>query len=436
MAAAKQKDSVLHEAVVFLDGGRVTKEMLYMEFGAVLDQVVGVPDFAEREIRAVYLRINSRLLITGCVFFLIEFDAQGYVDRQWNLPLAHLLETAGRGPDLGAGRIRLACRSQCSINWHQGQLWDPQLDGEQNSFRLLMRAVRSNRLGIPVDDDEDSEVTVPVLETESDQRLRLATLKSEYQEQVDQLHRRYRAQTARLEEALQSAKQSWKEERRRVREFEQRLDTQNRRMQELREQWQHELSAARGDDQRRSTALRKGFELELKSRVERATAELREQLDTREVELFYREEQLGTLREEVTRLRRERETMIQHSGDRVLRRLAENGVAFIAHQPGVEQMNIPLADIPRYLEAPLEYTAAQCYVTPEQYQGWLTHFELPVCTAVTDDGAICGEPVAKVERPNQFMPMVSDRCKRHRDAADGGGPEPIPQQRQRIQHGS
>lgn len=432
MADQKRQNTVLHEAVVFFDRNRVVKEMLYMEFAAVLDQVVGIPEFADREIQACYLRINSRLAITGCVFFLIDFDPKGYVNRQWNVPLAHLLENAGRGPDLGAGRIRLSCRSQCSISWHQAQLWDPLLDGEDNSFRLLVRAVRRNRLGIPVEDDFES-ADAPTLEPHSsardDQRLRLATLKSEYQEQVEQLHRRYRAQMARAEESIGTARQLLKDERGKSQQLQSRLAQQTQQFQELRQRWQHDLAAARNGDQQRENALQEEFEVELKARVEQATAELKEQLDTREVELFYREEQLGSLREEVTRLRQEREAMMQHSGDRVLRRLAENGVTFVAYQPGVEHMPIPLADIPRYLESPLDYTAEHCFVTPDQYQEWLVHYELPVCTAALGDGGVCGEPVAKVERPNQFMPGESDRCAQHQPLAGN-------ESEQRINHGS
>ncbi|HSB96576.1 MAG TPA: hypothetical protein VLC91_09015, partial [Spongiibacteraceae bacterium] len=137
-----REQGVMHQAVVFFDGDQLVKEMLQVEFEAVLDQVVGLPEFAEREIYACFLRINQRLQIVGAVFFLADFDARGYVDRSWNVPLQHLLDNAGRGPDLGGGRIRLACRSQCSVPWHARQLWDPVLEGENNSLRQMQQAVK------------------------------------------------------------------------------------------------------------------------------------------------------------------------------------------------------------------------------------------------------------------------------------------------------
>jgi hypothetical protein len=102
---------VVHHAVVFFDANVVVKEMLQVEFEAVLDQVVGLSEFAGREINACFLRINQRLQIVGAVFFLVDFDTRGYVNRSWNVPIEHLIENAGRGPDLGGGRIRLACTS-------------------------------------------------------------------------------------------------------------------------------------------------------------------------------------------------------------------------------------------------------------------------------------------------------------------------------------
>jgi len=136
-------------------------------------------------------------------------------------------------------------------------------------------------------------------------------------------------------------------------------------------------------------------------------------LDMREVELFYREEQLGTLREEIARLRQERERLISHGGDRILQHLVDSGVAFVAYQPGVDAMTIPVVDIPRYLDSPIDYVAEKCRVTPQQYQQWLRHHELPVCSAVHDDGTLCGALLEKIERPSQFLAGSSDRCAAH-----------------------
>lgn len=430
-----REQSVIHQAVAFFDGSDLVKEMLSVEFDAVLDQVVGLPDFADREVRACFLRINQRLQVLGAVFFLVDFDSRGYVNRSWNIPLQHLLDSAARGPDLGAGRIRLACRSQCPMSWHQRQLWDPQWEGDASSFRQLQAAVRRNRLGLPADleeEEEDAGAEPPLLQVNaprSDQlelrlrehrdrlaalagehQLQMAALQSQMQEQINQLHQRYQMQLNQANEALASAKQLFVDEKRRHQSLKESLDGRASELRDAREQLQRELAEERGAE---LDHLQRQFELELKTRLEQASAELKEMLDMREVELFYREEQLGNLREEISRLRQERERLISHSGDRLLQRLVESGVTFVAYQPGAEALTLSASDIPRYLESPQGYAAEFCFVAPAQYQRWLDHHQLPVCAEPLPDGSICGEPVPKVERPADFIGGASDRCGEH-----------------------
>lgn len=449
---------VTHQGVLFFDGDNLVKEMLHVEFEAVLDQVVGLPDFAGQEVRACFVQINQRLQIVGAVFFLVEFDQRGYVNRSWNVPLLHLLDNAGRGPDLGAGRIRLACRSQCPIPWHARQLWDPDVEASVNLFAQMQAAVRRNRLGLPVEAEPPTlelptltDAAEPARKTrkrratataapaasvdqisqrlekahhekiaalDEQHRLQLATLKSGMQEQVEQLRQRQQAQLNNAKEALAESRKELLEERRRANQLKEQLERQVADFQNSREQAQRELAAERGSEEVRSqeiaAQLQQQFDLELRARVDQARVELKEMLDMREVELFYREEQLGNLREEIARLRQEREALLGHSGDRLLTRLVEGGVAFVAYHPGVEAMTIPAADIPRYLESPQAYVADKCFVSVDQYQQWLSHYDLPVCSAVMPDGAVCGEPLLKVERPSDYIPGESDCCPAHR----------------------
>src|SRR5690606_29868154 len=126
------------------------------EFEALLDGVVNLPEYADKQMRVVYVLINPRLMVRAAVFFLIDFDEKGSTDSGWNIPLRHLADRAGRGPDLGAGPIRLACRSQCPVSWHQMHLWDPSLVPGKNDLVLLRDAVRRNHLGLLVEDEPQS----------------------------------------------------------------------------------------------------------------------------------------------------------------------------------------------------------------------------------------------------------------------------------------
>jgi hypothetical protein len=248
---------------------------------------------------------------------------------------------------------------------------------------------------------------------QEEHQLQLATLKSSLQQQVDQVHQHYQMQAAQFKEALVSTKQLYKDEKRRTQQLKEKLATQLNEFQRVRGELQQSTSQQRDQGEAKLAQAQQQFEVELKARVEQASTELKEMLEMREVELFYREEQLGTLREEIARLRQERERLITKSGDSVLQHLVENGVAFVAYQPGAEAMSIPIAELPRYLDSPLAYVAEKCSVTVDQYQQWLHHHELPVCCALHTDGSMCGEPIDKVERPSQFIAAVSDRCSQH-----------------------
>ncbi|MCG8669060.1 MAG: hypothetical protein MI867_06570 [Pseudomonadales bacterium] len=141
--------SVATEAILFFDRNGVSKEMTYSEFEAVLDGVVGLSDVAGDKVPAAYVLVDGQLKVNACVLFKIGFDRQGYADKSWNIPLRHLADTAGRGPDMGAGPIRLACKSQCSVNWHEAQLWDPIMTPDNNTFVRMRDAVANNRLCLP-----------------------------------------------------------------------------------------------------------------------------------------------------------------------------------------------------------------------------------------------------------------------------------------------
>ncbi|MET0378103.1 MAG: hypothetical protein ABW049_03850, partial [Spongiibacteraceae bacterium] len=263
--------------------------------------------------------------------------------------------------------------------------------------------------------------TDKVMALEEAQHLQLATYKSSLQEQVDQLRQRQQIQMSQAREALEASHKLLRDEKQKRRLLQTQMEERAAEFQQAREQAQRQLAAERGSEQARVSSLtqqfQQQFEAELKARVDQARIELKEMLDMREVELFYREEQLGILRDEIARLRQEREGLVSHSGDRLINRLVDSGVAFVTYHPGVEAMTIPPRDIARYLESPLAYVADKCFVSTEQYQRWLSHYDLPVCGAALADGSICGEPLPKVERPGDFLCEESDRCGQHTDVA-------------------
>lgn len=145
---------LLTEAVMFFSERGICKEMLYPEFEALLDGLMGTPDFADETMEAVFLQINSRLQVRAAVFFTLDFDMDGFVNRLWNLPLRTLAEKAARGPDMGGGPIRLVCLGFTNQPQYKPHLWKPGQRGGRSDLAWVKEAVRRNALGIVGEDEE------------------------------------------------------------------------------------------------------------------------------------------------------------------------------------------------------------------------------------------------------------------------------------------
>jgi hypothetical protein len=133
----------------------------------------------------------------------------------------------------------------------------------------------------------------------------------------------------------------------------------------------------------------------------------------REVELFYRDEKLTGLREDVALLRQEKMALQEESGDKLIQRMSEQGINFIIHNAGQEPITLPAASVAEYLESQAGYMAKFYEVDTQTYEHWLRHYELPVCNHKIAGGDICGLPVEKITKPTQFIDNKSDRCSTH-----------------------
>ena len=152
---------LLTEAVMFFSERGISKEMLFPEFEALLDGLVASPDFADETVEAVFLQINARLQVRAAVFFTLDFDLDGYVNRLWNMPLRQLAERAERGPDMGGGPIRLVCLGYNKQPQYRPMLWKPGQRAGTNDLALLKDAVARNSLGILGEDEEALGVIAP-----------------------------------------------------------------------------------------------------------------------------------------------------------------------------------------------------------------------------------------------------------------------------------
>ncbi len=435
------------EAVLFFNDGSICKEMLYPEFEAVLDGVVALPEFADRQMHAVYVMINPRLQVRAAVFFCLDFNDDGSADAGWNIPLRQLAERTGRGPDMGAGPIRLACRSQCPVSWHQMHMWDPKVGPERNDLVVLRETIKRNQLGLLVEEETPQAVPAERLQMvaediwyaaeagkdaaakrseshEREQRQKAALLIKQQRQRITNLERLREEDALKLTAAAEKERKALQEE---IRTLQQQLQqqtelnaslhaqmtAQGESFQKAREEMSKQLRTLEVSGRVEIGAAREQFEHEAQARIAAAIAEYKEQVAIRDVELAYRNELDAQLEEEIQRLKAECETL-RHSGDRVLEELSRQGVVFMAYHPGAGHLTIALRDLARYRANPLAYAAAKCFVSEEQYRQWLEHYQKPACVAALSSGERCAMPLDKIDAPSRFVIGESNCCARHR----------------------
>ncbi len=419
-----QKKPQMVEAVMFFSEGGIAKEMLLPEFEAVLDGVVNLPELADQQIRLAHVLINSRLQVQTCVFFYLDFDDSGAADPGWNLPLRRLADRGETGPDLGAGPIRLVCRSRCPVPWHQMHLWDP----EPNDLLLLRDAVRRNQLGLLCEEELPPRTARSLTKedarrgaADSDgERLKAARLIKRQRQHLQDLNREHSEALARLQLAADEREKRSQAEIRQLRaalcerqevsaSLEEQLQVKAESLEQAREALVRlaELEVSRRNE---LEAVSGQIQNEMEARV----AELQRRIKLRDAKLSDLNDQKARMQEELDRLKEELALQATQGVERVLGQLAQQGMVFVVYHPGAGHLTIPLQDIARYLENPMAYAAAKCFVGEEQYRQWLSHFQQPTCEAVLPSGGRCALPIDRIDSPARFVSGESNCCSRHR----------------------
>jgi len=431
------------QAVMFFDGNRLTREMLYTEFEAILDGFVPVVDLASQTAQVVYLQLTPGLAVEAAVFFTLAFDAEGMADRRWNIPLEQLAENSAHGPDLGAGPIRLACASQCCIAWHQQQLWDPDMEPKANHFTLIKKSIQRNRLGLvaarpqttaaldktlaggsaevgalrqELETRLEAEFRNRLAQKIKEQRLHINTLKGQHNLALDRVKLEYQRRFETLRQELSGSIRELEGEQAKSLKLKGLVDGQADKIKGMREYFELKVTDAKSVGQLQLDELKQHYQLELEARVESEASALNEQLQMREVELMYRNTQLSSLQEEVTRLQSDKQDLLQNSGNQMLSRLSQQGLNFVTFQAGIGHITVPADEVAAFTESPDAYVANRCGVSEQHYAAWSAHYRSPTCHALVAGGEHCGDRVERIERPSDFHLGEADRCQLHRQS--------------------
>lgn len=409
-------------AVFFFEDKKLVRQLLWLEFEAVLDGFVPLVEQAGQKVRAVYLTIAPGPAAIAAVFFLIDFDKNGFADRRWNIPLDQLSENSAEGPDLGAGAIKLACKSQCSISWHKEQLWDPDFQSKTGHFAVIRQAVSANRLNLDFQ-VEEPEPDAPEADTHhnpaqtqqtlKEQQLILATLEEKQRQEVDRIKREHQQQLESYQAELEREKQVSERQRHKISDLESQVDNLRQKVHSLREYFEEEFDHLKSADKAAMETLSRQHEIEIDEAVREAVSSLRDQLQLRDIEMMYRDTQMSSLQDEIGRLQQEKQSLLENSGNKLLDRLHASGISFVTFQPGAGQITVPLDSLVEFMDDKIGFVSARCGVPKSTYARWLAHFKNPRCTAELEQGRTCGRSIQRINQPAEFNCGSSDHCAQH-----------------------
>lgn len=457
-----------YSAVLFCEKGKISREMMYVEFEAILDSFVPLPEYAGLEIQAIYVEISPQIKVRSAVYFLIGFDGAGHADRKWNIPLQQLAEQGEPGPNLGAGPIRLACRSQCPVSWHVQHLWDPDMNKSPNDFVLLRDVVKRNKLGFKKVEEEVEE-SIPVASevaapagtsdllaaltgeggSEADkalssslvkflrqkmseeavserdelakrQTLLLAAQKTKFEDEMTKLEESHGEELRQMQTKLQEYHHLLAEQKKQSEKLQQQLAEQNKTLVESQQLFEKKLAKNKEVDNSQIENFKNTLMHEMQRKVEALAKEYSDELSAKEMEISYRDEEKLAMEKELAKLSAEKALLISQGGEQFLNRLKDNQVSFVVYHPGPGHINIDIDDIGEYLGNPISYVAKSCKVSEAAYRQWMEHQQNPVCQSFSEGkGDVCGKKLKAVTTPSQFVIGRSDRCPLHWSFSEG-----------------
>ena len=400
-----REDPLYAEAILFFDEESVVKEMLYVEFQAVLDGVVGIPEFAKKSYQAAYVTIWHNLSMHTVVLFKLSFDKQGHVDAKWNLPLRSLGSQATNGPDLGSGMILVMTRDLCEDADYKKSLWEP---GKRKVEVLtsIRDSIKRNKLGLYVEGGSSRFSDYTLYTHAAEQALGGAQTKvdSEYQQQLvnnieSTLKYKYEAEMRTLEtQHAQIIRQ---------------LESQNAASKEQANGYQQVVADVEASNKKHIEIIVNKVKKKYESELSKIKGGFEEALNVREMELHYSKESETQLCEELQTLQNSLPHIKAEAMNEYIVNLLESGVQFIVTQSGIGSSSLKLQQLDGYLQSPTGYWAKQCNVSEDHYLDWSHHYNNPGCQAGRTTGCACDAKLTKVMHPTDFVSGYSDMCRAH-----------------------
>lgn len=236
-------------------------------------------------------------------------------------------------------------------------------------------------------------------------------LKSQLQEQVEELRQRNAKELEQREQMLHALNKQLEQERQRYEELKQQQTGLVEQLQQERERMAERLQKDASSTEQLEE-LKRVFEQELVAKVEAETIELNQRLVKREIELFYYEEQMNLLKDDIDLLKEDKQALINGQGKDILQSLEAQEVSLVFFEQGIGYITLAHEQVGHFLNDRAEFIAAYCDVSVEEYRAWQQHQQQAVCLYIVE-GKRCGHAVEPVEALADFIQGVSDRCEQH-----------------------
>lgn len=435
--------------VAFYANGQIIEMVNLDQFEDILEGMHPVPGRSKRFGRALYFNTNPRGAIVTLVFFKVPVDTLGNCLEGWRLPLQRLAETAVLGPDLGNGRVTLACFSQCPISWHRDSLWDPTKEdlkalveayngelGENAKMRhhllttseedlapkqaKVFEASKSPKPSAQGSAESQSSVSQPAKpKAASSQASQLSTSSPSpaSSQTKDSTQKKASPMDIGLpDDMLVGLDDDDLEDE----DFEQDLE---RLMRNERQGYRNQIQELQQEVERQRTLNDRMQRRLLESGIgqDKAEAEDSGQLNAKIQEMDVRMKQLvtqmETLEEENQQLQQENDELVEintgaatagNGSQDVLSQMKAQGLVSMVYHSGAGHVSIAADELLNYLRDPLEFVAQSLGLNKVHYEHWLHHDQEGRCTQ-------CGAPIDHEADPKAFVPGFTDCCDNHRN---------------------
>jgi len=386
------------EAIYLFHGNEVCQGYWLSEFESLVRERETLGDFKDQKVKAAYVVIGPQDFAQAMVLFQLPVTNKGFVDSGWYLPLRRLADGAGHGPNMGDGRIRLTCQSQCSISWHAEAMWEP----VTSDFMAIRKAIRDNLIGKkPLSMNEIVNETM-------DQSIGMSSVslggpgvasamsKRHADPEVEQLKSALKAETLAYRNQLQQLQREI-ERQKVMADKAQRLVGDEQLAQELSElkqvhlhemqshqQEMDELKQALAQQQEANDALRQSQPVQIK-----------------------RTEDIDALQQQLSQLQEVALRAEEHSVVHFIDRLNALEAVLVCFHSGAGHLTIAAEHMESYAENPTAYAAHKCQVDEALYSAWLDHYDDPKCQQ-------CREEIPRVEHPQDYSVQLQGFCNLHR----------------------